>query len=211
MTLRTGKSKSDKWRVTGGAEPVRGKSTRNTQHATRMHYSAFTLVELILVMAILLVVLGVAFPSLKGFFRGRSLDSEARRFLSLTRYGQSRAVSEGVPMTLWINANQRAYGLKATEGYVESDLKAGEFTFGEELQIEAQMPAVTSQSRQWSAMSRTTSTMPTTRFLPDGSIAETSPAQVAIRQGESNSIWIVQSRNRLNYEIQKRQPPSVIR
>src|SRR5262245_30883815 len=52
--------------------------------------SAFTLIELILVMAMLLIVLGVAFPSLKGFFQGRNIDSEARRFLSLTRYGQSR-------------------------------------------------------------------------------------------------------------------------
>ncbi len=63
---------------------------------------AFTLIELILVMAMLAIVISVALPSLKGFFRGRNLDSEARRFLSLTRYGQSRAVSEGVPMVLWI-------------------------------------------------------------------------------------------------------------
>jgi type II secretion system protein H len=61
---------------------------------------AFTLIELILVMTILLVVMAVAFPSLRGFFRGRNLDSEARRILALTRYGQSRAVAEGVPVVL---------------------------------------------------------------------------------------------------------------
>src|SRR5207249_2115896 len=56
---------------------------------------AFTLIELILVMALLAIVLAVSAPALSTFFQGRTLDSEVRRFLSLTRYGQSRAVSEG--------------------------------------------------------------------------------------------------------------------
>ena len=43
----------------------------------------FTLVELILVMSLLLIVLAVAAPSLAPFFKGRGLDSEARRFVTL--------------------------------------------------------------------------------------------------------------------------------
>src|SRR6266516_1572443 len=76
----------------------------------RVAKAAFTLIELIVVMAMLMIVLAVAAPSLSNFFRGRTLDSEARRFVSLTRYGQSRAVSDGVPMLLWIDTRQRAYG-----------------------------------------------------------------------------------------------------
>lgn len=182
--------------------------SRHVSRVTRR--TAFTLIELILVMAVLLVVFGVAFPSLKGFFRGRSLDSEARRFLALTRYGQSRAVSEGMPMTLWIDRDQHRYGLRAAEGYVDSDAKAGEFTFNEDLQIEAQMRAIVSQSSQL-LMNRTASKLPAIRFLPDGSIAETSPAQITIRQSETEALWVVQSRNGLNYEIQNRQPPSAPR
>ena len=52
---------------------------------------AFTLIELVLVMTLLVVVVAIAAPSLAGFFRGRALDAEARRLLSLTRQGQSRA------------------------------------------------------------------------------------------------------------------------
>jgi type II secretion system protein H len=85
---------------------------------------AFTLIELILVMTILLVVMAVAFPSLRGFFRGRNLDSEARRILALTRYGQSRAVAEGVPVVLWIDSKQRTYGLEAAAG--RFDFRIGE-------------------------------------------------------------------------------------
>src|SRR5208282_6345453 len=81
---------------------------------------AFTLIELILVMTMMIIVLGVVFPSLEGFFHGRNLDNEARQFLSLTRYGQSRAISEGIPVELWINPKQATYGLQSVSGYTES-------------------------------------------------------------------------------------------
>ena len=74
-----------------GSKPIRGSGSTPRR-------AGFTLLELILVMATLAIVLSVAAPSLARFFRGRSLDSEARRFLTLTRYGQSRAVAEGEPM-----------------------------------------------------------------------------------------------------------------
>ena len=54
-------------------------------------------------MAILTITVSIAAPALSNFFRGRSLESEARRLLALTRQGQSRAVSEGVPMDLWVD------------------------------------------------------------------------------------------------------------
>src|SRR5262245_45532100 len=95
--------------------------------------AAFTLVELILVMAILMIVLGVACPSLLDFFCGRNLDSEARRFLSLTRYGQSRAVSEGVPMLLWVSPRDGMYGLQTQPGYTDTDPKAVEFNLDKDL------------------------------------------------------------------------------
>src|SRR5437867_13133540 len=77
----------------------------------------FTLIELILVMALLAIVMAFSAPALTSFFRGRTLDSEARRFMALTRYGQSRAISEGVPMMLWIDTRRGTYGLQEEPGY----------------------------------------------------------------------------------------------
>src|SRR3954463_14446446 len=74
---------------------------------------AFTLIELILVMAILTIAVSITAPALANFFHGRVLDSEARRVLALTRQGQSRAISEGLPMDLWVDAAQAQYGLEA--------------------------------------------------------------------------------------------------
>ena len=95
MTLRTGSKRSDR----GAARPS----------------NAFTLIELILVMAMLLIVLGVAFPSLKRFFRGRNLDSEARRFLSLTHPGDQLLVAHAgaiIPR----RPLSRYFGCRAVQG-----------------------------------------------------------------------------------------------
>ncbi|HEX4643983.1 MAG TPA: prepilin-type N-terminal cleavage/methylation domain-containing protein, partial [Verrucomicrobiae bacterium] len=85
---------------------------------------AFTLIELILVMAVLTIAVALVTPILSRFFGGRSVDSEVSRFVALTRYGQSRAVSEGVPMMLWIDVRNGSYGLKQETGYTDNDPKA---------------------------------------------------------------------------------------
>src|SRR5262245_47792338 len=110
--------------------------------------AAFTLIELILVMALLLIVVGVAFPSLQNFFRGRSLDSEVRRFLSLTRYAQSRAVSESIPMVLWLDAREGTYGLQADAGYLDNDSKAVEYTLSQDVSLEASAPPLAAMTNQ---------------------------------------------------------------
>jgi type II secretion system protein H len=182
MTFRTGNKRIR------SASPLRGRG--------------FTLIELILVMALLTIVLSVGAPTLARFFRGRTLDSEARRFLSLTRYGQSRAVSEGVPMVLWIDAKQGFYGLKAEVGYLEEDRKAVEFALNEDLLVEVERAEVRPLSSQWNRPTQRADSLPEIRFTPDGFISETSPDAVLIREGEERAVWIAQSRNRLHYEMQ---------
>jgi len=74
---------------------------------------AFTLIELILVLALLVIITSIAAPSMANFVRGRALDSEARRMIALMHAAQSRAVSEGLPMVLWVDEKQNAYGMQA--------------------------------------------------------------------------------------------------
>ena len=179
--------------------PVGNRRTRNNE-SDRVR--AFTLIELLLVMALLLLVFGVSLPSLKGFFRGRNLDSEARRFLSLTRYGQSRAVSEGVPMVLWIDTRRGAYGLQQQAGYTDGDSNAVRFTVSEEMRVEVQMPAVTMPTSPLSQTMPGVGNATMIRFTPDGFIGESSPDRILFRQGQDGAIGIVESTNRLKYEMQ---------
>jgi Tfp pilus assembly protein FimT len=172
-------------------------------------------VELILVMAMLVIVLSVAAPSLARFFRGRSLDSEARRFVSLTRYAQSRAAAEGVPMVLWIDPQQGAYGLEADASYTDTDRKAVEFTLGDDLHMEVELPATGARSSQRNSQRNRSAqrkgNLPEIRFTPDGFIGDGSPERIVMRQGNDGVIWIGQSRNQLNYEIQTNELPRLAR
>ncbi len=180
---------------------------------------AFTLIELILVMALITIVVSVSLPSLKGFFKGRDLDSEARRFLSLTHYASSRAVAEGVPMELYVDTQQKLYGLRAQAGFLESDRRAVQYKLPEELSFEVTAAPAKKISGQdnfddpeaefANADDESTGTRPIKilRFTSDGFIGDKSPAAVILRQRaaddltEGSALAIAQSATRLNYEI----------
>ena len=173
-----------------------------TGHKSVEARAAFTLIELILVMAMLVVVLGIAFPSLAGFFRGRNLDAEARRFVSLARYGQSRAVAEGVPTVLWVDARSKTYGLEIQPGYVVNDAQAIEFVLDDEIEVEVQTSVTVNALPSAQQTLPGIGNVPMIRFLPSGFIGESSPEVVVFRQGTDGAIWIAQAVNRLSYEIQ---------
>jgi Tfp pilus assembly protein FimT len=170
--------------------------------------------ELILVMTVLAVAVSFTAPALATFFRGRTLDSEARRLLSMTRQAQSRAVSEGVPIELWVDAVHQSYGLEAEPTFDTNDPKAGSVQMDSDMQILAislNAPgAAAAQSMSTSPTSATPSpksnhpSLPRIRFLPDGSIAENSPQMIQLTGRDGSSRWIALARNRLSYEIRAR-------
>lgn len=188
MTLRTGSKPTD-----GADRHGRGRG--------------FTLIELILVMALLVIVIGVALPSLKGFFRGRGLDNEARRFLSLTRYGQSRAVAEGVPMVLWVDANAGFYGLEMAAGYEETDPQALEFELDPNIAVEGLPPRTISRNGTLVQVQPAEPNALEIWFHPDGFIGMSSPEGFLLQdEGADEAVWLVQSTNRLRYEISEEAP-----
>jgi Tfp pilus assembly protein FimT len=146
-------------------------------------------------------VLSVASPSLSMFFRGRALDAEAKRFLGLTRYGQSRAVSEGIPMILWLDEEERTYGLEAEPSYIDEDAKALVFELHDEVQLEVKLPVATRNSASAQRLS-SPGYLELIRFTPDGFLSERSPEWIVFRQSKDDAIWLGPSRNRLNYEVQ---------
>src|SRR5208282_6519349 len=95
---------------------------------------ALTLVELLLVLALLVIITSMVAPAMSNFIRARALDSEARRLFALMHAGQSRAVSEGLPMMLWVDEKQGAYGLTAETPPSGGDPKAENLTVDENVQ-----------------------------------------------------------------------------
>jgi len=169
----------------------------------------FTLIELILVMTLLAIVLAVSSPALSKFFKGRGLDNESRRFLALTRHAQSRAVAEGVPMVLWFDAEARTYGLNADKTFIENDAKAEQFAVEPTIQIEIQHSAeakAAAEGSQFNNEKPDASGLHTLRFNPDGFASAGTPESVVFRQEGNGERRVVQTRNRLSYEIQPGQP-----
>jgi hypothetical protein len=144
---------------------------------------------------------------LSRFFRARTIEGEGQRLLALTRYGQSRAVSEGVPMVLWMNPADGTYGLGIQDGYNVSAArpqtgygnsnpsgvrKDARFQLPDRLQFELGQGA------------RIQNKTATIRFVPDGSIGENSAQKIVIRQDDGEGIALVQSENQLNYVIDQK-------
>jgi prepilin-type N-terminal cleavage/methylation domain-containing protein len=194
----------------------------------------FTLIELILVMALLVVVMAVVSPSLRGFLQGRTLDSEVRRFVSLTHYAQARAVNEGIAMRLWVDPERRQYGLAGEYSMDASgvDPKSVVYEMGQDLQVDV-------EQRSWAILmgnrmalqNRWAGGQPSSgtnigqfvfRFTPDGFIDDTSPLGLWIRHlpaGTStrarplpgDEVYVGQSLNRLRYEVQTNQLATIVR
>jgi type II secretion system protein H len=155
---------------------------------------AFTLIELILVLALLVVAVSIVAPRMSGFVRGRVLDSEARRLAAVMHAGEARAVSEGMPMMLWIDEKQNRYGLEQETPGQNGDAKAENFTAGESVGL-AVLNAGTSGVT-------TFKDLPAIRFLADGSVDEGSPQTVRLQDSGGSALWLVETPDRRGYEIQ---------
>ncbi len=164
-------------------------------HVSRVtcHGSAFTLIELILVLALLVVITSLAAPAMSNFIRGRALDSEARRLFALMHAGQSRAVSEGMPMVLWVDEKQGAYGLQAETTGQTGDSKAETLSADSSLQIAVLTTGLGTPP--------TFNNLPAIRFLADGTVDENSPQTLQLTDSAGVSRWLIETRNHTGYEI----------
>ena len=87
----------------------------------------FTLLELILVMVIISAVLGMAAPSLRGFFASRKAHDAAAGILSLIRYARTQAITEGRNYRLNLDPDDGSYWLTVNDagGYATLDTDLG--------------------------------------------------------------------------------------
>ncbi len=155
--------------------------------------SAFTMIELILVLALLVIISSLAAPAMANFIRGRALDSEARRMVALMHAGQSRAVSEGLPMVLWVDEKQGAYGLQAETTGQTGDAKAEVLSLDSTLQIAVLNTGLGTPT--------TFNNLPAIRFLADGTVDENSPPTLQLTDSAGIKRWLIETRNHTGYEI----------
>jgi len=164
-------------------------ATRQTVSCRR----AFTLIELILVLALLVIITALTVPRMSGFIRGRALDSEARRLAALMHAAQSRAVSEGMPMMLWVDEKAGSYGEEAETSGQNGDPKAEEMSVDSTLAIAILKTGGTAPIAF--------KNLPAIRFLADGTIDEGSPTTLKLIDSAGFARWLVETSNHQGYEI----------
>jgi len=76
-----------------------------------MKRRAFTLLELILVMAIIAIIVGMVVQNLHGFASGRRTAQCADQIVALTRYARTQAITQGIPYRLNLTPARGTYWL----------------------------------------------------------------------------------------------------
>jgi type II secretion system protein H len=159
---------------------------------TRFAPPAFTLVELILVMAVLATVMALAAPSLSRSLRNRNLDQEAKRFIALTEYARSEAVSQAVPMIVWIDADGGRFGAEPKAGFTSADNTKKEYPLNSDVHFDL-TNAPAAQDGLVTAV----------EFEPDGTPDPSSMATVQLADRFKNAVAIAKTQDGWGYEIVK--------
>ncbi len=152
---------------------------------------AFTLVELIIVMALLAIVTAIAAPSLGRSMKERNLPDEVTRLLSATEYARSEAISQGVPMVVWVDLEGHRLGIEPKTGFEGEPSRNREYVWNADVHMETDQKAT---------VGKTVNLM---EFAPDGSLAETSVESVKVADRFGAAMTVVRTTDRWAYEIQK--------
>jgi type II secretion system protein H len=149
--------------------------------------AGFTLVELILVMAVLAIVMAFVAPTLSRSLRGRALEQEAIRFIAVTEFARDEAISMGSPMNIWIDTTSRRFGVLPADVYAGIDLRK-EYALGSDVEFDALEGALQSDGVAIT-------------FRPDGTPSVESITGVRLTDRYDETVSVNRVSNGLGYEI----------
>lgn len=158
-----------------------------------------TLIELIVVMALLATIFTMAAPKMSAFFRGRALTEETRRFIALTKLARSEAVSRSVPVELWVDPELGAYGLRALVEYASESYAPTEWLLADTIAFDIGDVELDEYGHV------------TMVFLPDGTIDEGSLAALRIVQEKNRAVDIKQAAYGLGYYAEAASDETMLR
>jgi type II secretion system protein H len=150
---------------------------------------AFTLVEFILVMALLATLMALVAPSLSRSMRQRHLEQEATRLVALTEYGRNQAVSDGFPMVIWIDAEERRYGLQTKPGFMSRTRDEPDYELGDGIRFDLGRDV------------RSVGVMEAIEFSAGGTVDPRSLEAIWLIDSTESTLVVAQSTNGWGYEV----------
>lgn len=150
---------------------------------------AFTLIEFVVVIALLASLMALVAPRLAGSIRRRNLEQEAARLVALTEFGRDQAVSQGVPMEIWLDSETSWFGLRAQPGWPARPEAPVEFQLSEDVQFDLGRSPGSTEIRTIIA------------FAPDGYLEAESIPELWLRDRSDSTLAIVRMTNDWGYEV----------
>ena len=150
------------------------------------------MVELILVMALLATLLAVSAPLLARSFKQRALEQEATQLLAATEYARDEAVSQGVPMSVWIDVANGSCGVQAQSGYEGNALREKTWFLQPDIRFDA-IDAATDPNGHVVAA----------QFDADGTLDLESVDSIRLIARTNENITLTQTEDGWGYEIVK--------
>jgi type II secretion system protein H len=108
------------------------------------HPRAFTLIELLLVMALIAIVVALVAPQFRGFTIGQRMKNTATTLLAMTRYARTQAVTQGVTYRLNYDDKASSFWISYENG--STTATAGNdfgqpFTMADGIRVETDIPS----------------------------------------------------------------------
>src|SRR5450432_1650199 len=107
---------SIRWAPTAARGMTTSPIGSNDRMKNRAAHSAFTMIELILVMFVIATALAIVAPSLRGWSHGMNVRNSADEFISLARLARSQAIADATTYRINIDVNAGQYWLTQQSG-----------------------------------------------------------------------------------------------
>ncbi|HEX3358377.1 MAG TPA: prepilin-type N-terminal cleavage/methylation domain-containing protein [Tepidisphaeraceae bacterium] len=140
------------------------------------HNFGFTLLELVLVLAILAAVMSMAAPTLRGWRQGADLRNCAEGFVAATHWARTRAASNARVYVVVIDAQNGAFAVKIQDG---QNLKDSEGEFNQPISVP--------QGGTIQAMNSSRAAVNSIHFYPTGRVE---PAVVRIADASGQTLTV---------------------
>jgi len=150
----------------------------------------FSLLELVVVLALLTVVASLSAPRLAGFMQGRTVREEARRMLSMLEWARGEAIARGERVVAWFDPATSTYGVRldTPAGGAEQPLRR--YALDDDLTLHGESAAA-NESGQLEVL-----------FWPDGAIDPLSARRIECWEKDAPSLAIALDEPGFNFRVE---------